>query len=194
MQDLVPELSSFVPRQRAASPSSFALDPALAQPGPSSSASRAFKGQGDPYWDDEDGEGEYGAYDDDQSDDETDAEDEYAAATQDGEAARRGRVSAGGLLGENGASGAVDKGKGRADDQDMFALDDDEGDEDLGCVRLSPSGVLAPTTNADEQSSYAVASSAPSATRTRPASAAPRPSTASSTSRSPTSSTRSTPT
>ncbi|GAA5898643.1 hypothetical protein JCM8208_004721 [Rhodotorula glutinis] len=131
MQDLIPELSSFVPRQRAASPS-FALDPALAQPGPSSSGSRAFKGQGDPYWDDEDGEGEYGAYDDDRSDDETDAEDEYAAATQGSEAARRGRVSTGGLLGENGASGTAGKGKGRADDQDLFALDDDEGDEDLG--------------------------------------------------------------
>ncbi|KPV77040.1 uncharacterized protein RHOBADRAFT_52003 [Rhodotorula graminis WP1] len=131
MQDLVPELSGFVPRQRAAS-LSFALDPALAQPGPSSSGSRAFKSQGDPYWDDEDGEGEYGAYDDDHSDDETDAEDEYAAATQGTDAARRSRVSAGGLLGGNGAVGAADKGKGRADDQDLFALDDDDGDEDLG--------------------------------------------------------------
>ncbi|GAA5855355.1 hypothetical protein JCM9279_001694 [Rhodotorula babjevae] len=134
MQDLVPELSGFVPRQRAPAATSFALDPALAEPGPSSSASRAFKGQGDPYWDDEDGEGEDGAYDDDHhSDDETDAEDEYAAATQGGtDAARRSRVSTGGLIGENGAGGASDKGKGRADDQDLFALDDEDGDEDLG--------------------------------------------------------------
>lgn len=137
MQDLVPELSGFVPRPSASSSSSsFALDPALAGPGPSSQAARAHRIADNAYWDDEDGELEYGAYDD-PSEDETDAEDEYAAATQGSDAARRGRKSAaGGLLGE-GRTGAAtgDKGKGKADDQDLFALDDDDdGDEDLGCA------------------------------------------------------------
>ncbi|BGP45304.1 transcription factor TFIIIC subunit tfc4 [Rhodotorula kratochvilovae] len=140
MESLMPELAGFTPRASTSSSTAFALDPALAGPGPSSS--RAHRGGDDAYWDDEDDleyADEGAAYDDDQSEDETDAEDEYAAATQGSGAAGRGRKSAGGLIDDSGqamSGSRADKGKGRADDQDLFALDDDEGDEDLGRVLL----------------------------------------------------------
>ncbi|GAA6054995.1 hypothetical protein JCM3770_000484 [Rhodotorula araucariae] len=136
MESLVPELAGFNPRASTSSSTAFALDPALAGPGPS--WSRAQGAVDAAYWDDEDDleyADEGGAYDDDRSEDETDAEDEYAAATQGGGATVRGKKGAGGLLDDTGratdGSGA-DKGKARADDQDLFTLDDEDGDEDLG--------------------------------------------------------------
>ncbi|GAA5929194.1 hypothetical protein JCM10213_005007 [Rhodosporidiobolus nylandii] len=139
MDDLFPDLANFTPRPSTSSTQpSFALDPALAGPGPSSAANRAR----DPYWDaGEDEDDDYasgsGYGDDDGDEDETDAEDEFAAATQGaGGGMKRARQSQGGLVGDRGAVLPTPsaKGKERAVDQDaLFAADEDEtGAEELG--------------------------------------------------------------
>ncbi|BGP05258.1 transcription factor TFIIIC subunit tfc4 [Rhodotorula toruloides] len=138
MEDLISELQGFTPRASTSQAPTFALDPALAGPGPSSSAARARRSQGSAYWDEED-EDLYGDDSDEtgESEDETDAEEEYAAATQQqATGVKRARQSQGGLLADDGTvvtpSGSA-KGKGKATDQDLFALDGEEGgDEELG--------------------------------------------------------------
>ncbi|GJN87835.1 hypothetical protein Rhopal_000790-T1 [Rhodotorula paludigena] len=137
MESLVPELQGFTPRPSTSNSAPFALDPALAGPGPASSAALAGRARYDAYWDDED---EYDDHEDslDGSQYETDAEDEYQATQSrlpGAAGAKRTRRSSAGPLAQDGtppAGARVDKGKGRAADQDLFALDDDEGgDEQL---------------------------------------------------------------
>ncbi|GAA6000915.1 hypothetical protein JCM10207_004717 [Rhodosporidiobolus poonsookiae] len=130
MEDLIPELQGFTPRSSA---SQFAIDPALAGPGPSSSASRARRSGGaSQYWD-ENEEDDYSdeEEEDEEDEDETDAEDEFAAVESAGFGAKRGRKSAGGIMGDDGTvtPGGSLKGKGRAIDQD--ADEDDENPEEL---------------------------------------------------------------
>ncbi|BGP22119.1 transcription factor TFIIIC subunit tfc4 [Rhodotorula toruloides] len=138
MEDLIPELQGFTPRASTSQAPAFALDPALAGPGPSSSAAPARRSRGGAYWDEED-EDLYGDDSDgtDGSAEETDAEEEYAAATQQQAGGiKRARKSQGGLLADDGtavAPSASGKGKGKATCQDIFALDGYEGgDEELG--------------------------------------------------------------
>ncbi|GAA5902958.1 hypothetical protein JCM6882_009654 [Rhodosporidiobolus microsporus] len=142
--DDIAELQGFVPRPSTSKqPSSFDIDPALAGPGPSSSAARSRRqsGPGD-YWDDDDEEegyysGEPDEGDEDNSDeDETDAEEEFAATQRDGGAAGKpARKSVGGIVTGDGTviPAASLKGKERAVDQDgLFGFeDDDTSPEDL---------------------------------------------------------------
>ncbi|GAA5826171.1 hypothetical protein JCM11251_007193 [Rhodosporidiobolus azoricus] len=146
--DDIAELQGFIPRPStskqppSSSFSSLSIDPALAGPGPASQRSRRQTGGGllgDEYWDGEEAEGDdyYSGEQDGDSDDEdeTDAEEEFAA-TQRGEiGVRQGRKSAGGIVTADGTviPAASLKGKERAVDQDsLFGFDDEEDNpEDL---------------------------------------------------------------
>ncbi|GAA5974117.1 hypothetical protein JCM11641_003446 [Rhodosporidiobolus odoratus] len=142
MENLFPDLDSFTQPSTSTS-SSFALDPALAGPGPSSSATRARLSQGGIYWGDNDQDQEFDYSDSQLEDDEdeasdeeeTDAEDEYAAATQRGQAGKRARSGQDGPRGADGnvIPGGSLKGKEKAFDQDgLFDGEDDAtGAEDI---------------------------------------------------------------
>lgn len=128
----ISELANFTPRQPLASSSSqsnFPLDPQLLSQGPSTSSRN--------YWDEEDPleyheEEDYASGSQEgESEEETDAEEEFAQSQQtQGVRSKRGRASQGGLLRED---GSVDKGKGKARAVDQDADNQEEG-EDLGSV------------------------------------------------------------
>ncbi|GAA5957881.1 hypothetical protein JCM21900_001296 [Sporobolomyces salmonicolor] len=162
----IPELQGFTPRASTSRTpaSAFAIDPALAGLRTASSASRAR----DIYWDEDDGI-EYDDEDDDYDsqglagedepeEDETDAEEEFAATQQAGTRVKRGRASQGGLLGPDGSILSAEKGKGRAVDQDD---DGDEDEENLGrlitAIRDSASSGVGGSTALDREFDRSIA-------------------------------------
>lgn len=162
MEDLIPELQGFVPRastssRAAPSPSSaaaaFAIDPALAGPGPASTAARARRtgsNARDAYWDDEDASDDpdgslfgptasgFGRREDaSTSDDGADLEDEDASDDSEDETDAEDEFHAAFQGGAASSGSRRDKGKGRAvDEQDQRFQLEDEGEEDLEWVGI----------------------------------------------------------